>query len=416
MKKQMIKLSSNLTGLLAKAGFDKNNVCLFNGNGWTESMAWNPCDSYVLPVGDDLDVDKLEKFIRNHGDNGRLVAGYLSYDLGYQIQGLPLPEKEGPDVPYMVFFAYENYLRKENGKIYAYFEDKDFPAEIKRLDEAPTPESTVKPPMFARCWSRKSFDEAFNQIKKYIYDGVIYQINLTQELKGEYEGNPRQLFAHLSGNNTAKMKAYFEANDFELLSLSPERFILAKGGMVETMPIKGTRQRGKDKKEDDENEADLLADEKEKAELNMITDLLRNDLGKVCSAGSVEVIKNRQLEKLTSVMHTSSLIRGKLKDNIRPIRALLSMFPGGSITGCPKKKSMEIIDKLEQFTRGAYCGCMIMIGPDGNLDSSIIIRTIVKTGKALSLSVGSGIVNDSVSDKEYQENLDKVNPLIGGLA
>lgn len=416
MTKQVIKLRSNLTDLLANTDPDKKNLCLFNGNGWSESMAWNPCDSYVLPAGDEMDTYKLEKFIRKHSDNGHLVAGYLNYELGYQIQGLALPEKAGPDVPYMVFFAYENYLRKENDEFYAYFEDEDFLDEIKRLDEYPAGESTIKLPAFTRRWSRKSFDDAFKKIKKYIYDGVIYQINLTQELEGEYEGNTRQLFAHLSGNNTAKMKAYIETDDCEILSLSPERFIATMGDAVETTPIKGTRQRGRNKKEDDENEADLLADEKEKAELNMITDLLRNDLGKVCSAGSVEVIKNRQLEKLTSVMHTSSLIRGKLKENISPIKALLSMFPGGSITGCPKKKSMEIIDELEQFTRGAYCGCMVMISPEGNLDSSIIIRTIIKTGKALSLSVGSGIVNDSVLEKEYQENLDKVDPLIGGLA
>lgn len=416
MTEQMTKLRSSLTEMLAKAGPDKNNLCLFNGGGWIQSMAWNPSDSYVLPAGEELNIEELEKFIKNHQEKGHLIAGYLNYDLSYQLQDLTLPEKEGSDIPYLIFFAYENYLRKENGKIYAYFEDKDFPNEIRRLDESPDLEPNIKLPIFTRLWDRKYFDEAFERIKKYIYDGVIYQINLTQELKAEYKGSPRQLFTHLSGNNTAKMKAYFEADDFELLSLSPERFIRSEGDAIETTPIKGTRQRGKDKEEDNENEADLLADEKEKAELNMITDLLRNDLGKVCSAGSVKVVKNRKLEKLTSVMHTSSLIRGELKEDISSIKALLSMFPGGSITGCPKKKSMEIIDELEQFTRGAYCGCMVMIGPEGNLDSSIIIRTIVKTGKTLSLSVGSGIVNDSDLKKEYQENLDKVNPLIGGLA
>lgn len=414
MKKKALELDSDFTQLLVKLGSDASNPCLFGGGGWVERVAWNPCDTYILDSGNKID-EKLKEFVAYHQNKKHLVAGYLSYDLGYQLQNLPEPTKGGSSLPYAVFFAYDNYLEKTGDMVYAYYQNDGFIEELTDLDKSVPAGQNVKTPDFKLRWDSKSFDDAFDKIKRYIYEGVVYQINLTQELRGESDDNPRHLFAELANKNTAKMKAYLEDSGFELLSMSPERFIRSDGKAIETSPIKGTRPRGKNGYEDKDNEASLLSDEKEKAELNMITDLLRNDLGKVCEPGSIKVLKKRQLEKLTSVMHTSSLIQGELKKGSSPIEALLSMFPGGSITGCPKKKAMEIIDGLEQSARGPYCGCMVTLDKDGNLDSSILIRTIIKQGKKLSLSVGSGIVYDSDKQKEYQETFDKAAPLIRSL-
>jgi para-aminobenzoate synthetase component 1 len=147
----------------------------------------------------------------------------------------------------------------------------------------------------------------------------------------------------------------------------------------------------------------------------MITDLLRNDLAKVSRPGSVKIIEKRSIQKLTSVIHTYSKISAKLNENVSPIEALISMFPGGSVTGCPKKRAMEIIDELEPISRSAYCGSMVCISPDGNLDSSILIRTIIKKGSRLVLPVGGGIVFDSNQENEYQETLDKAASIIDCL-
>lgn len=415
MKNQRLKLDSSLTQLLTKLSVEAANPCLLNGNGWTERIAWNPCDTYVLEPENKPD-ENLEKFINRHTAKKHLIAGYLSYNLGYRLHGIAKTAKNRFELPDIVLFAYDNYLEKIDNKVYAHYEKDGFPAEVLKLNKLSPVPSDAKLPKFSRSWDKKDFGAAFKKIQNYIYDGLIYQINLTQELTANYGSDPRQLYTELSRKNTAKMKAYLETDDFELLSMSPERFIRTKDREIETSPIKGTRPRGKNLAEDKANEAGLIKSKKEKAELNMITDLLRNDLGKVCEAGSVKVAAKRQMHRLTSVIHTSSLIKGRLSKDFTPIKALLSMFPGGSITGCPKKKAMEIIDSLEQSARGPYCGCMIVIDEYGNLDSSILIRSIIKKGNNLSLSVGSGIVYDSEMEHEYQETLDKAAPLIGNLS
>lgn len=414
MKKKALRLDSTFTELLAGLGSDAANPCLLSGGGWVERIAWNPCDMYILDSGEKID-GSLKDFVTLHQSKKHLITGYLSYDLGYQLHNVQGSGKSGSNLPYAVFFAYDNYLEKEDDETYAHYQNDSFCENVTNLDKAAGDNQNVQLPDFKRLWDEDSFGKAFEKIKQHIYDGLIYQINLAHELQAESDANPRHLFVELSRRNTAKMKTYFESGGFELISMSPERFVMTRGKSIETSPIKGTRPRGLSKSADLDNETSLLNDEKEKAELNMITDLLRNDLGKVCEPGSVKVLKKRQLEKLTSVMHTSSLIQGKLKESMGPLDALLSMFPGGSITGCPKKKAMEIIDALEQSTRGAYCGCLVAIDRDGNLDSSILIRTIIKQDKKLSLSVGSGIVYDSARDKEYQETLDKAESMIGGL-
>lgn len=414
MNKSMLKLNGSFSDMLEKLGQNAKNPCLFDGEGWDKTLAWNPCDTYILNT-DNKPGEELERFIGYHRSKQHLIAGYISYDTGLQLMDVRSKKTHDKGCPYIVFHAYANYLTSSAKGTWAYYEESSFLSEIKKMDGIKAGKKDMALPNFKPSQDKKIFEKAFKKIKEYIYEGYIYQLNLAHELKGSSEQNPRELYAKLSSLNNSKMKAYLECKGFELLSMSPERFVRTRGKNIETEPIKGTRPRGRTKAEDSANERSLLSDEKEKAELNMITDLLRNDLGKVCRAGSVKVLKDKQLDKLTSVMHTSSLINGVLKENIAPINALLSMFPGGSITGCPKKKAIEIIDELEEIARGPYCGCMVMIDKDGNLDSSILIRTVIKKGKGLSLSVGSGIVNDSKMENEYRETIYKAQSLAKNL-
>ncbi len=410
--KKVVNVTSDFEALLLHLGPKAKNVCLL-GSSWTEKLAWNPVKCLIINNAEAFNEVKLHQFILDAQNKKHLVTGFLSYELGHILHGLPRNKKQGSKLPLAVFLAYDNYLEKAGNKIYAHFERDDFLEELKKLDKSSPSKPGQQPQLsYKTLWDKESYNKAFSKIKNYIYDGVIYQINLTQEMQASYSGDPRTLFAELSAGNTAKMKTYFEAEDFELLSFSPERFVRTQSRTIETTPIKGTRPRGENKIQDKKNEQDLLDDDKEKAELNMITDLLRNDLGKVCAVGSVKLKSQRQIERLTSVIHTFSHIEGRLKPEITPFTALLSMFPGGSITGCPKRKAMEIIDELEMSARGAYCGSMVTIDRYGNLDSNILIRTVIKSGERLSLSTGSGIVYDSAREKEYQETLDKVRPII----
>ena len=211
---------------------------------------------------------------------------------------------------------------------------------------------------------------------------------------------------------TVDFAAYIEGDGFEILSASPERFVKIRGRAIETCPIKGTRARGRTREEDERLKQELLTNVKERAELDMITDLLRNDIGKVCSFGSVKVCDRRLLSSCQTVWHTYSRIRGQLRDTVEPVYALISMLPGGSVTGCPKKRSLEIIDELEPYTRSVYCGAIGYIEPNGDIDFNIAIRTIIKKGKKVYLSVGGGVVYDSDCEAEFRETLEKAKSFL----
>jgi para-aminobenzoate synthetase component 1 len=415
MKRKKLNLESDFTQLLAKLDKDVKNVCLLAGSkgGWRQRIAWNPCDSYVLPPSEIPDDDSLHDFITYHGSKQHLIIGFINYNLGQLLHGIN-PKAEGSlELPSMAIFAFENYLENKGNEVFAFYEDVGFIDTINSLDKIKiASRNPLSLPDFKESWNRQSYHEAFEKVKRYIYDGVVYQLNLTHRLDAVYKGSSRDLFPVLASRDAGKMSAYIEGPGFDIISMSPERFIRTDGKLIETAPIKGTRRRGKNKSEDAKNYRELLDDEKEKAELNMITDLLRNDLGKVCAPGSVKLKKHREIEKMRGVMHTFSLIKGLLRDDISPLGALLSMFPGGSITGCPKKKAIEIIDDLEDTARDAYCGSIFAIDPKGNLDSSILIRTITRKDDRLALPVGGGIVYDSDEKKEYQESLDKAESLI----
>ena len=260
---------------------------------------------------------------------------------------------------------------------------------------------------FTPLASREKFTTDVLRIKEWIAAGHIYQANLSQAFAAEVTGELFALYEALREASPAPMAAYLKLDDREILSSSPETFLKISGRGIETRPIKGTRPRFADPDEDRRSAYELQTSAKEISELVMITDLLRNDLGQVCEFGSVEVTEMLQLETLAQVHHLVSTVTGSLRPEIDTLAALAACFPGGSITGAPKKRAMEIIRELEQAPRGVYCGAIGWLGYNGESSFSIAIRTLVRSGDRLVYQVGAGIVADSDPGKEYEETLHK---------
>lgn len=255
--------------------------------------------------------------------------------------------------------------------------------------------------------------EKIHHIQSYLQAGETYQVNFSQRFEIEFFQDPYFVYQRLTDLNPSPFQAYFQFPDMQIASCSPERLLRLyrahREWILETRPIKGTVPRGRSLEEDQCKAQELLASSKDEAELTMIVDLARNDVGKVCER--VEVNEHRVLEGYSHVWHTVSNVRGVLKDGKDFIDVIRALFPGGSITGCPKKRTMEIIDELEDFRRGIYTGSAGYIGFDGSMDFNIMIRTLAfKDGKAYFHS-GGGIVVDSDPAKEYQETLHKAAAL-----
>jgi len=252
-----------------------------------------------------------------------------------------------------------------------------------------------------------SYTAAITRIKSYIASGDVYQVNLTQRFATPLPCAPYDLYLRLRERSPAPFAAYLSFGPVQLISSSPERFLTLRDRRVETRPIKGTRPRSSDPTTDAALAAELLASEKDRAELLMIVDLERNDLGRVCDYGSVRVDRLWQLESHPTVHHLVSTVSGQLRPGLDIIDCVRATFPGGSITGAPKIRSMEIIDELEPHRRHIYTGAIGYIGFDGNADLNIAIRTITCVNNHAYYHVGGGIVWDSDPAAEYQETLDK---------
>jgi para-aminobenzoate synthetase component I len=269
----------------------------------------------------------------------------------------------------------------------------------------------VKTPIVSNL-SEPQYATAFAKIKAYIEAGDCYQVNLAQRFSAEVAGDSWQMYKKLREISPAPFMAYMdlplsEKESFQVLSNSPERFIQITGNHVETRPIKGTRPRSSDPEQDLANSNGLLTSEKDRAENLMIVDLLRNDLSKSCE--KVTVNKLFQLQSFANVHHLVSIIVAKLRSGKTAVDVLQSCFPGGSITGAPKLRAMQIIDELEPHRRGLYCGAIGYIGFDGDMDTNIAIRSAVISKNTLSFYAGGGIIADSDGSKEYTETLDKAS-------
>ena len=269
---------------------------------------------------------------------------------------------------------------------------------------------------FHASTSREGFMCSVERAKEWIAAGDIYQVNLAHSFEANISGGSLfPLYLSLRESSPAPMAAWLALDDREILSSSPETFLKISGRGIETKPIKGTRPRFHDPDEDRRSAYELQTSAKEIAELVMITDLLRNDLGQVCEFGSVEVSEMLQLETLAQVHHLVSTVRGTLRADTDVIETLAACFPGGSITGAPKKRAREIIRELENSPRGIYCGAVGWLGFNGESSFNIAIRTLVRNKERLSYHVGAGIVADSDPEKEYEETLHKAAGIRAGL-
>lgn len=263
--------------------------------------------------------------------------------------------------------------------------------------------------------SRAEYIGAVEKTLRYIHAGDIYQVNIAQRLTVDFEGRGWDFFLRLMEMSPAPFAAYLDGGDFELASSSPERFLRMSGAHVQTRPIKGTRPRDADPTRDAQLTYELQTSAKEMAELVMITDLLRNDLGRICEFGSVQCPELVRLERYAHVQHLVSTVEGRLREDVTHLRALASCFPGGSISGAPKIRAIQIIDELETVARGPYTGALGYLGFNRESQFSIIIRTaLVKDGRA-HFHVGAGIVADSNPAAEYEETLAKARGFLASL-
>ncbi|MBI3192126.1 MAG: aminodeoxychorismate synthase component I, partial [Pedosphaera parvula] len=263
--------------------------------------------------------------------------------------------------------------------------------------------------------TRAQFVASVDRAQRYIRAGDIYQVNLSQRLALPCAMTGWELWRRLSDVSPAPYSAYVDCGDFQVISSSPEQFLRLSGSHIQTRPIKGTRPRSSDPTRDAQLTYELQTSPKEMAELVMITDLLRNDLGRVCEYGSVQVPELVRLERYAQVQHLVSTVEGRLRRDVTHFQAFASCFPGGSITGAPKIRAMEIIDELEPITRGPYTGALGYLGFNRESQLSIIIRTAIHRGQTAYFHTGAGIVADSVPEAEYEENLAKARGFLAAL-
>lgn len=356
-------------------------------------------------------------------ENG-CAAGFISYDFNETLERLPNIADEDPAIPRIVLGLYDFSIVTDHsdGAIYLCSCPKDcgrISGELSKqlnemrglIDSCRQEDCSSERTFFCDIpksnFSRIKYREMVQEAKEYIRNGDIYQVNLSQRFRAGYSGDPYEMYLALRRECPAPFAAYLSFGDIQVLSSSPERFFETDGHIVRTRPIKGTRPRGKNTEEDVKFRNDLLSSSKDRAELVMIVDLLRNDLGKVCQIGSVEVETLFEEETYENVFHLVSTIRGELAKGTDVTDLIRAVFPGGSITGAPKIRAMEIIEQLEPVKRGIYTGSIGYIGFDGRSDFNIVIRTLVCMQQELYYQVGGGIVWDSDSDAEYFETIDK---------
>lgn len=353
------------------------------------------------------------------------VIGYLSYDLGRSLENLPSTAVDDINLPWMQmgFYAWAIIVDHHDEQCFLVFPESDkstfyrtLSNKIKNTSSNPiTTENFVLETPFNSNIDKTNYTNKFTQIIDYINNGDCYQVNLAQRFSTQYRGSLWQAYQALRKIAPTPFSAYLGFEQSAVLSLSPERFIQVKNSVVETRPIKGTRPRGNTELADTELKNDLSNSLKDRAENLMIVDLLRNDMGKTCMTGSVKVDQLFTIESYPNVHHLVSVISGKLQEPIEVVKLLKRCFPGGSITGAPKVRSMEIIEELEPHRRSVYCGAIGYIANNGNMDTNISIRTLVANAGHLHCWAGGGIVADSEADREYQETFDKVSNLTSCL-
>lgn len=360
------------------------------------------------------------------------AAGFLSYDLGRYFESVPshgvedLPQPDLSLAFYDCTAAFDNltgnafisYLPSGKDKARELLDClKRAPALVSEPRRCYKPGSRIDWSPVESNFTKPEYLQAVERVREYIAAADVYQINLSQRFHTPFSGDPRQLYKVLREVNPSPFGCFLDFPGLTLAGASPERLLLLDGATrtVETRPIKGTRPRGRDAGEDARLAAELKASEKDRAENVMIVDLERNDLGKVCEYGSVHVPSLWAIEKHPNVFQMVSTVQGRLAADKGPADLLAACFPGGSITGAPKIRAMQIIEELEPNRRGIYTGSVGYIDFRGNMDFNIIIRSIVLRDGRAYFHGGGGIVIDSDPEKEYDETLDKVTGIVTAI-
>ncbi len=350
------------------------------------------------------------------------ALGLFGYDLGRRFERLPVQAAADIAVPDMAVGIYDWALLRNvatgDWQLVHWGNEAGLAKRLAWLEQ-----QQAKPaPTFALqgSWqsnmSRAEYGEKFARIQEYLAAGDCYQINLTQRFSAPYQGDEWQAYCLLATANKAPFSAFIRLPESALLSLSPERFLLLDGRHIETKPIKGTRPRHPDPAIDRQVARELAQADKDRSENLMIVDLLRNDIGRVSRPGSVSVPHLFAVESFPAVHHLVSTIHGELDARWKGVDLLRACFPGGSITGAPKIRAMEIIEELEPQRRNAYCGSIGYLSQHGRMDTSICIRTLIAEAGRLHCWAGGGIIADSDADSEYQETYDKVARILPPLS
>jgi para-aminobenzoate synthetase component 1 len=351
------------------------------------------------------------------------ALGYFGYDLARRLEELPARAQDAERVPEMAIGIYDwaivvDHLEQRSW-LAGHGRDPEtdirWDALVKLFSEPSVERSRARfritSPIVSNL-ARASYAGAFHRIKRYITDGDCYQVNLAQRFSAQATGDAWLAYQASRVINPAPFSAYLSTPYAQVLSASPERFLMVANGRVETKPIKGTRPRAGHPRLDAELAEGLRTSEKDRAENVMIVDLLRNDLSKSCSLGSVQVPKLFDVESYATVHHLVSTVTGELASGRDALDLLRGCFPGGSITGAPKVRAMQIIEELEPHRRGVYCGAIGYIGFDGDMDLNIAIRTMVYSRGEIRFWAGGGIVADSTLEEEYQETYDKAAAML----
>lgn len=367
-------------------------------------------------------------------------VGYFSYDLCHFIEHLPCTAVDDLWLPECYFGLYDLVIAFDNLQSKAYIISTGFPElrETERMERASqrlrevkeklsdvsasrgnTPlmpiSATMEQVTIARGFSHKEYVDAVEKARQYIIDGDIFEVNLSQRFEAELTITPYELYRRLRQINPASFACYLGFDEVSVVSASPERFLRTRGDWVETRPIKGTRPRGKTLEKDNALANELITSTKDQAENIMIVDLERNDLGRVCRFGTIKVTELTILEVFPTVFHLTSTVEGNLRDGKNCCDLLKATFPGGSITGAPKIRAMEIIDELEPTKRSVYTGNIGYLSFNGDIDLNIAIRTFLVKGSKAYFQVGGAVVYDSDPEAEYQETLVKAKALFSAL-
>ncbi len=371
-----------------------------------------------------LDLNKIPQDLPVPVSAG--LFGYLSYDLKDNLEKLPKTSIDDLLLPQICLFAPSIIVihnKKDNSTYHCTPErivsgknclNNDIAAFNKIIESGPPENNSYSGGQegFKSGFLKAEYMDTIEKIREYIASGHVYQVNMSQRFEMDFKGDTFSLFKALYNDNPAPFFAFIQAGDHQIVSTSPERFIKQTGNLIETRPIKGTRPRGKSREDDKKLRRELMESKKDEAELSMIVDLLRNDLGKICAGGTVRVTEHKRLEGYKNVYHLVSIVEGALAKDYDSVDLISATFPGGSITGCPKIRSMEIIDELEPNRRHIYTGSIGYISFHNTMDLSIAIRTATILNNKIFFSAGGGIIFDSVPEDEYNETLHKGQTLM----